>query len=112
MNEQEYRYNMNQLKVRFWWTQKAVEGSYAHDQYIDRSVNMIGLPKNIPNRLQNSTEAVGRNDADSLVVKNKIHELEEHTSDHFKVTSLDSSGVRKSSYVPPVKINWIFSLYI
>ncbi len=76
MNEEEYRFNMNQLNVKIKLSQKAVTGAYEHDRYIDRSVNSIGV-----NKLKGSSSVsmnIGRKpstDDDVVAVQEKLNEI-------------------------------------
>lgn len=47
MSEEEYKLNVNQLNVFIFIKQRAVEGRYAKQGYIDRSLGSLGDGKRI-----------------------------------------------------------------
>ena len=47
MTEEEYKINLNQLNVIFVWVQRAVEGKFADQTYIDRSIHALSEPHTV-----------------------------------------------------------------
>ena len=72
MSEEEHRINLNQLNVHLNIIQRAVEGRYAKQGYIDRSIGSIGDGKKID---VNLIEDKVQEDQNSLDVKLRLEEM-------------------------------------